>query len=95
MPRRAAQILEEAPQLPTAEQIWLVDNLMGEQGLMSDEAFAAWQKEVGEPEPGYDEWFRKGVEQALADKSGDVPHDEAMKQFHRSIRRARKLQQSA
>ena len=33
---------------------------LGEEGAMSDEAFAAGQKEVGEPESGYDEWFRPG-----------------------------------
>jgi len=33
---------------------WLIENLLGEEGLTSDEAFAAWQKEAGEPEPGYD-----------------------------------------
>jgi flagellar biosynthesis/type III secretory pathway protein FliH len=95
MPRRVDQILEEARQLPASEQAWLIDNLMGDHGAMSDEAFAAWQKEIGEPEPGYDEGFRKGVEEALADNSGDVPHEEAMKMFHQAIQRSRKLKESA
>jgi hypothetical protein len=66
MKRTAAKPLEEARQLPPGDLDWLIQNLLGEEGPMSDEAFAAWQKEVGEPEPGYDEWFRAGVEEALA-----------------------------
>jgi hypothetical protein len=95
MPRTAAEILEEARQLPTSEREWLAENLLGEEGAMSDEEFAAWEKEAGEPEPGYDEWFRAGVEEALADTSGDVSHKEAMKEFHEAILRARKLKATA
>jgi hypothetical protein len=95
MARTAAQLLEDARQLPPAERDWLIENLLGEEGLPSDEAFAAWKKEVGEPEPGYDEWFRAGVEEALADTSGDIPHEEAMKEFHDAILRARKLKATA
>jgi hypothetical protein len=91
----AQKILDEARQLPPADREWLIENLLGEAGAMSDEAFAAWQKEVGEPESGYEEWFRKGVEEALADDSGDIPHEEAMKQFHDAILRARKLKATA
>ncbi|HTW81940.1 MAG TPA: hypothetical protein VME23_20505 [Terracidiphilus sp.] len=92
MPRRAAQLLEEARQLPTAEQVWLIDSLMGEQGAMSDEAFAAWQKEVGESEPGYDEWFRRGIEEALADDSPGTPHEEVMQDIARILRSSRTVQ---
>ena len=92
MTRRAGQILEEARHLTTAEQIWLVDNLMGEQGAMSDEAFEAWQKEVGEPETGYDEWFRKGIEEALADDSPGTPHEEVMQDIARILRSSRTVQ---
>jgi len=96
MARTAAQILEEIRQLPPAERDWLIENLVGEGGTMSDEAFAAWQKEIGEPEPGYEEWFRKGVEEALADDgSEDIPHEEAMKQFHEAIQEARKTKKTA
>jgi hypothetical protein len=92
MNRSAAEILEDARQLPPGELDWLVENLANEgPGGMSEEEFAAWQKEVGEPEPGYEEWFRAGVEEALADTSGDIPHEEAMKQFHQAILKARKL----
>lgn len=91
----AQRLLDEARQLPSNERDWLVENLLGEEGAMSDEAFAAWQKEAGEPEPGYDEWFRAGVEEALADTSPDTPHEEAMKEFHSAIRRARKLKATA
>jgi len=92
MNRTAAEILEDARQLPPGDLDWLVENLVNEgPGGMSEEEFAAWQKDVGEPEPGYEEWFRAGVEEALADTSGDIPHDEAMKHFHNAILRARKM----
>lgn len=96
MSRTAAQLLEEARQLPTNECEWLVRSLLGDDPtLTEDERFAAWQREVGEPEPGYDEWFRAGVEEALADTSGDVSHEEAMVHFHRAILRARKMKATA
>ena len=92
MNRSASEILEDARQLPPGELDWLVENLVNEgPGGMSEEEFAAWQKDVGEPEPGYEEWFRAGVEEALADTSGDIPHEEAMKHFHNAILRARKM----
>ena len=96
MSPNAQRLLDEARQLPPTERDWLIENLIGEEGAMSDEAFAAWQKEIGEPEPGYEEWFRKGVEEALADDgSEDIPHEEAMKQFHEAIQEARKTKKTA
>ena len=96
MSPNAQRLLDEARQLPSAERDWLIENLIGEEGAMSDEAFAAWQKEAGAPEPGYEEWFRKGVEDALADDgSEDIPHEEAMKQFHEAILEARKMKKTA
>jgi hypothetical protein len=91
MSRTATEILEEARQLPPGDLDWLVQNLLGEEDRASEAEFAAWQEEVGEPEPGYEEWFRAGVEEALADTSGDIPHEEAMEQFHKAILKARKL----
>jgi hypothetical protein len=92
----AQRLLDEIRQLPATERDWVIENLIGEEGALSDEAFAAWQKEAGEPEPGYEEWFRTGVEEALTvDDSEDIPHDEAMRQFHDAIVRARKLKQTA
>jgi len=92
MSRTAVEILEDARQLPPGELDWLVESLVNEgPGGMSEDEFAAWQKNVGEPEPGYDEWFRAGVEEALADTSGDIPHEEAMEHFHNAILRARKM----
>jgi hypothetical protein len=86
----AQRLLEEARHLPPAELDWLIENLVAseEQGP-DDTSVAEWQKEAGEPEPGYNEWFRAGVEEALADTSPDTPHEEAMKEFHSAIRRAR------
>jgi hypothetical protein len=96
MSRTAAELLEEARKLPPGDLDWLIQNLLDEGGGMSEEEkFAVWQKEVGEPEPGYDEWFRAGVEEALADTSGDISHEEAMKGFHKAILRARKLKATA
>jgi hypothetical protein len=96
MSRNAAEILEDARQLPPRDLDWLVQNLLQEDDeVLKEEEFAAWQKRVGEPEPGYDEWFRTGVEEALADTSGDIPHEEAMKEFHNAILRARMLKATA
>lgn len=91
----AQRLLEEARQLTPNERDWLVENLLGAEGTISDEALAAWQGEAGDPETGYDEWFRAGVEEALADTSPDTPHEEAMREFHSAIRRARKLKATA
>jgi hypothetical protein len=92
MSRTAVEILEDARQLPPGELDWLVENLVNEgPGGMSEEEFAAWQKEVGEPEPGYEEWFRAGVEEALAETSPGIPHEEAMKHFHEAILQARRM----
>jgi len=87
MTRTAAQLLEEARQLPPSDLDWLIQNLLGEgEDGSEEERFSAWQKEVGEPEPGYDEWFRAGVEEALADTSPDTPHEEVMRGVHDLIR---------
>jgi hypothetical protein len=95
MPRTAAELLEEARKLSAAERDWLIGALMREEEGTAEELFAAWQREVGEPEPGYEEWFRASVEEALADDSGDVPHEEAMRQLREAILNARKLKNTA
>jgi hypothetical protein len=93
MNRSAAEILEDARQLPPGELDWLVENLVNEgPGGMSEEEFAAWQRDVGEPEPGYDEWFRAGVEEALADTSPDTPHEEVVAEIGNLLRTAREAQ---
>lgn len=91
----AQKLLEEARKLPRNERDWLLENLLVEEVGTSDEAYDAWQKEAGEPEPGYDEWFRAGVEEALADTSEGIPHEEMMKQFREAIAKARKLKKTA
>jgi hypothetical protein len=90
MSRTAAQLLEEARQLPPNDLDWLIQNLLseGEDGS-EEERFAAWQKEVGEPEPGYDDWFRAGVEEALADTSPDTPHEVVVQEIADLLRKAR------
>ena len=96
MSRTAHELLEEARQLPPGDLNWLIQNLLQEgDGGTEEEKLAAWGKDVGEPEPGYDEWFRTGVEEALADTSPDTPHEEAMKEFHNAILRARKMKATA
>jgi hypothetical protein len=92
MPRTAAEILDDARQLPPDEREWLAEQLLIH---ANEEAFSALEKEYGQPEPGYDEWFRAGVEEALGDTSGDVSHEEAMKELHEAIQKARKLKASA
>ena len=73
-------------QLPENQRVLLVEELLREQDEI---AFSELQREVGEPEPGYERGFRKGVEGALADDSPGSPHKEAMKEFHQAILRAR------
>ncbi len=92
MPRSAQAILDDALHLPPKERRWVAEQLLIG---TNEEAFSALKQEYGEPEPGYDEWFKAGVEEALADKSPGIPHKEAMEQFHEAIRRARKLKRSA
>jgi hypothetical protein len=98
MPHTAAELLEEARKLPLAERHWLIDTLKSENDQVAEEAFKAWQKEAGEPEPGYEEWFRFGVEEVLADDSPGTPHEEAMRDIGKilcSAREAKKLKESA
>jgi len=92
MPRTAQAILDDALKLPAKERKWVAEQLTTG---VNEEAFSALMQEYGEPEPGYDEWFKVGVEEALADKSPGIPHKQAMEQFHEAIRRARKLKRSA
>ena len=98
MNRSAAEILEDARQLPPCDLDWLVQNLLHAEDAASEVEFAAWQKEVGEPEPGYEEWFRAGVEEALADTSPDIPHEVVKGEIAillRSAHEARSLKASA
>ncbi|MDE3186110.1 MAG: hypothetical protein KGM96_01135 [Acidobacteriota bacterium] len=44
---------------------------------------------LGEPEQGYDEWFRAGVEEALADTSHGTPHNEVVADIAKVLRAAR------
>jgi len=91
MPMTAAEVLEAARQLSADER----EKLM--QSLQEDE-FASWQKEVGGSEPGYEEWFRASVEEALADTSPGIPHEEVVEEMAnliRAAREAKKLKASA
>jgi hypothetical protein len=92
MTRSAAQLLDDARQLPRDQRDWLAEQLLIS---ANEEAFSALEKEYGEPEPGYDESFREGVEEALKDTSEGIPHEEAMKQFRAAIQKARKLKRTA
>lgn len=92
MPRTAAEILKDGLKLSLAERQWVAENLLAEQGSTFDAEFDAWQKEVGEPEPGYDEWFRAGVEEALRDKSPGIPHEQVMHEIAEILTSAREKQ---
>jgi hypothetical protein len=53
---------------------------------------------LGKPEPGYEEWFRMSVEEALADESRAIPHKiivEDIANVLRAAREAQKLKTSA
>lgn len=86
MPHTLEELRQMALQLTAGERLALADAIMAD--LQSD-------ADLGESEPGYDAWFRAGVEEALADESGDVSHEEAMRQFHEAILNARKLKATA
>jgi hypothetical protein len=94
MPRTAQQILDDALQLSPAERHWMAEQLLIE---LNEEAFSVLEAEYGKPEPGYDEWFRSHIEEALADTSPGVPHEQVMTEVDRMIRRAkeRKLKETA
>jgi hypothetical protein len=99
MKRTAVEILEEARQLPPGDLDWLIQNLLGDEDVeREEEIYTAWRKEVGEPEPGYEERFRAGVEEALADTSPGIPHEEVVKEIAillRAKREAQRLKASA
>ena len=85
----AQRILDEARQLPREQRKWLAERLLIQ---ANEENFAALHEEVGEPEPGYDEWFRAGVEEALADKSPGIPHEQVMQEIAEILTSAREKQ---
>jgi len=90
------EVRQIAHELPEDQRILLANSLWDSVETTEDEA--AWRKDVGEPEPGYEEWFRAGVEEALADTSGDVPHEVVVKDIAnllRDAREARRLKASA
>ncbi len=81
------KILDEARQLPPEERDWLAEQLLIQQ---NEEAFTAQATEYGEPEPGYDEWARAHIEEALADDSPGVPHEQVMREMDQMIQRAKR-----
>jgi len=85
----AQRILDEARQLPPEQREWLAEQLLIE---ANEEAFSALKNEYGKPEPGYDEWFRAGVEEALSDKSPGIPHEQVMHEIAEILSSARKKQ---
>lgn len=82
----AQKILDEARQLPRDQRDWLAEQLFIS---LNEEEFAALGKELGEPEPGYDEWSRAHIEEALADDSPGVPHEQVMREIDQMIQRAK------
>ena len=82
----AQRILDEARQLPRGERDWLAEQLLSE---LNEEAFSALAAEYGKPEPGYDEWFRAHIEEALADTSPGIPHEQVMREMEQMICHAR------
>ncbi len=81
MPRSYEEIRQIAIAHPEDQRLLLAESLW-ESATPETRAAgeAQWREEVGEPEPGYDKWFRAGVKEALADTSGDVPHEEVVQE---------------
>lgn len=92
MSPNAQRLLDEARQLPPDERDWLAEQLLIQQ---NEDAFAAQAAEYGEPEPGYDEWFRARVEEALRDKSPGIPHEQVMAEMRQWIRQAKESRNRA
>ena len=95
MSPNAQRLLEDARHLPPDERKWLTEQLLIS---AKEEAFSALEEEYGEPEPGYDEWFHAGVEEALADKSPGIPHEQVMQEIAEiltSAREKKRLKESA
>jgi hypothetical protein len=91
----AQRLLEQARQLSPQERDWLAEQLLVS---ANEEAFSALERDYGKPEPGYEEWFRAGVEEALAEDSPGTPHAEVMQEISeilRSARKAHRLKESA
>lgn len=86
MNRTAAEILEEARQLSPDEQDWVAEQLLIQ---LNDEAFSALEAEYGKPEPGYEDWFRSHIEEALEDTSPGIPPDQVMREMEDKIRAAK------
>lgn len=91
MSRTAQELLEDVRQLPPGDLDWFINRLLSDAPASgkAEEEYAVWRKDVGEPEPGYDEWFRAGVEEALSDTSPDTLHEEVVKEIGGILRAAR------
>ena len=50
---------------------------------------------LGEPEPGCEEWFRAGVEEALLDTSAGIPHNEVVSDIANVLCAAREARPKA
>lgn len=80
MSRTAAEILAEARHLPAEERLTLAFELAEDISVHPG---------LGEPEPGYEEWFRAGVEEVLADRARGIPHTEVVEDIAQVLRAAR------
>lgn len=85
----AQKILDAARQLSPKERYWLTEQLLLQQ---NEEAFASMAAEYGEPEPGYEQWFRAGVEEPLKDDSPGIPHEQVMQEIAEILTSAREKQ---
>ena len=88
MPMTAAEILEAAHQLAMEDQQWLLHSLLAEEE-------AAWRKETGEPESGYNQWLAERVQKSLADTGPRIANDEAMLRARKAILKTTGMKQSA
>jgi hypothetical protein len=80
--RTAAEILEEARRLSAKERALIAETLLSE-------AYDRWQSKLEAPESGYDEWFHAGVEEALADTSPGISHEDVVEQIKKVLRSSR------
>jgi hypothetical protein len=86
MRRRFDEVRQLAMQLPESQRLALALDLSADVTVHPG---------LGEPEPGYEEWFRAGVEEALLDTSEGIPHNEVVSDIANVLRSAREARLKA
>jgi hypothetical protein len=88
------EVRQIALELPEEDRLQLASSLWD--SVESDsEADLTWRKEIGEPEPGYNEWLADRVKKSLENNEPGLSTDEAMLRARNSVLAAARTKQSA